>query len=147
MVRSAAKKNPVLAFCVIIIVILVLSGLLPLQRELLMSTSTAVTFLLSATSIILFQYADDNKKILLAARVLALCTLFIGLLRISTIVFGYNSFDFLFVDNIHAGYQVNSMVLVTAVGFVFTGTALYLLTLHKAEKIFWPHILSIGVLF
>lgn len=146
MVRSAAKKNPVLAFCVIIIALLVLSGMLHLDREFLMSTSTAVTFLVAATSKILFQYAANNKKTLILARVLALCTLLIGLLRISTIAFGYNSLDFLFVGNTEAGYP-NSMVLVTAVGFVFTGIALYLLTLHNAEKIFWPHLLSIGILF
>ncbi|HUS03844.1 MAG TPA: hypothetical protein VMY77_19020, partial [Chitinophagaceae bacterium] len=132
MIRLAAKKNPVLEFCVLIIVILVLSGLLPLQRELLMATATAITFLFAATSKILLHYSDENKKILVTARVLALCTLFIGILRISTIVFDYNAFVFLFGDNINPGAPVNSMVLVTAVGFVLTGTALYLLTLHNA---------------
>ncbi|HUS01464.1 MAG TPA: PAS domain S-box protein, partial [Chitinophagaceae bacterium] len=131
-----AKKIPVPELSVLFIALLVLSGLLPLEKEWLMSTASAITFILAAAAKLIFQFSDNNKKLLLPVRVLAICILLVGLVRISAIIFGFNSLGSLL-----------DMPLVTALGFIFIATALYLLTLHNAEKILLPHLLSMGILF
>ena len=130
------KKIPVPELCILIIALLVLSGLLPFDKEWLMRTATAVTMILAASAKLIFQFSGNNKKLLLPVRILAICVLIIAFIRILAIIFGFGSSGFLF-----------DMPLVTAIGFVFIGLAVFLLTFHNAEKIVWPHILSIGVLF
>ena len=142
---SLIKKLPVFEFCALIITLITLSGWHPVGSR-LMSTSTALTFIIAITSKFFYEYSDINKRLLLTARILAYCTIVIGVIRIAAIIFEWYSINKLFfIDTING--SETSMVLVTAFSFVIIGIALYRITLYNAEKIFFPHVLSLIVLF
>lgn len=142
MARSSIKKLPLLELGVLIFSVLILvtwifqpAILLGMRLGLLIGQETAITFIIAGLSKIFFTYSKANKKLLLAAKLLAVIVLAIGLIRIGIIVFG------------NPVGSPTSMALLTAFSFVFTGTSLYYLTINHAEKIFFPHVLSLIVFF
>lgn len=142
MTRSAVIKFPILEASALVITVFVLAGWQPASRAPLMSMATAVMFIIAIASKILFEYSDSNKKLLLISRTLALCTLLAGLTRIVSAVFSISAIDNLFSVE-HPGGTEIFLVLVTGFTFILLGTALYRITLYNAEKIFFPHLLSV----
>ena len=100
----------------------------------MISGETAIVFIIAAVSKIFFTYSKANKKLLPAAKLLALYVSVIGIIKILVIVSGYQGTS-------------GSMALLTAVSFVFTGASLYYLTINNAEKIFLPHLFSLIIFF
>ena len=148
MIRSILKKTPVPELAALIIAVMALAGWLPEKQGWTISTLTAVTFIICIISKLLFEYAPANKKLLLPARILALCAIGIGVLNIVAIVFKLIPVDSLFerMPEDIIGSEKN-MVLISGGSFILIGIALYRLTFNNAEKIFLSHILSLFILF
>ena len=141
MPRSSIKKLPLLELVVLIFSVLILSawGFQPallngMKTGFVIGQEVAITFIIAALSKIFITYSNTNKKLLQAAKAFAVYVSVIGVIRIIIILFG-NS------------VSPNSMALLTAFSFVFTGVSLYYLTISKAEKIFLPHLLSLIIFF
>ena len=141
MTRLTLKKIPLLELSVLLLSIIVLvmsfsqAGLLNNMRpDLLMSREGALTFIIAGSSKLLFTYSTTNKKFMALARSLALYVSIIGIIRILAIVFE------------HSG-PGNTMPLLAAFNFMFTGIGLFYLTINNTEKIFLPHILALVIFF
>src|SRR6266536_3785725 len=96
MIRSILKKTPLPELAALIITVMALAGWLPEKRGWSISALTAITFIICILSRLLFEYASVNKKLLLPARILALCTIGIGILNIVAILFKLMPVDNLF---------------------------------------------------
>ena len=154
MTRSAVKKIPLLEVSAIIIAMLSLAylywdiNILPgLKSSLVMNAAAAMIFLAAASSRLFFIYSLTNKKLLQPAKVLAAGTVLMGVISWLAIIFKINSFGGLFLsDQINSGSALSHMPVASAFCFILLGTALYYITLHKGEKIFLPHLLSLIIL-
>lgn len=153
MIRSRPKQVPILEAIVILISILILGDLYLgfkinlVKNGLSISPVAAITFIIAAASKILFDYSFSNPKLLLQARILALCTIAIGIISFIALVFGLipkgNLADSATEDVMAS---VKDMPLITAFSFILIGSALYRMTFNNAEKIFFPHIISLIIL-
>jgi PAS domain S-box len=97
---------------------------------------TAATFIVCSVSKLFFENAEKNKRLLLVARVLAGCTIIIGVINIIALVFNF----------LPAGSE-KSMAFITAFCFCLLGIALYRITLYNSQKVFLSHVLSLIILF
>ena len=146
MIRLFFKKIPLFETAALIITLLALTGWEPIRNAALMSTATAITFIICIASKFIFEYAYVNKNLLLPARILALCTLLAGIVTFAATIFKFESVNnFFFIERVNG--SETSMVLITAFSFMLIGIALYCITLNNAEKIFIPHALSVITLF
>ena len=148
MIRSIIKKTPLPELAALIIAAMALTGWLPEKQGWSVSAFTAITFIICILSKLFFEYSRVNRKLLLPARILALCTIGIGILNIVAIVFKLMPVDSLFerMQDDVIGSEKN-MVLISGLNFIIIGIALYRLTFSNAEKIFLSHVLSIVILF
>ena len=146
MIRSFFKKLPLFEALVLFIALLTLMGWEPIGNTALMSYATAIAFIVCIASKLFFEYASINKNLLLPARILALCVLLAGIVTITANVFQFDSINNSFFIERAKGPEF-SIVLITEFCFVLIGTALYCITLSNAERIFFPHVISLITLF
>jgi two-component system sensor histidine kinase UhpB len=145
MIQTFFKKFPVLELTALIITFLVLAGWHSKGGGALMSPVTAVFFLAAIASKLFFEYSEFNRGLLLPARIFAIATTLAGVFRLAGVAFNINRINEIFyVEYMGSDY---SMVLISAFSFILLGIAFYMLTLHNAEKIFYPHLLALITLF
>ena len=144
------KKFPLLELSALVVAILVFIGWqfdVQIFDSEMMSRAAAVTFIICIASKLLFNLSAGNKKLLLPAKILAVCTVLIAALRIIAMFSAPNQLDDLFLfqkgqEGVNIAF--NTMTLVTAVCFVLLGVALYSITIDR-EKILLPQTLSVAV--
>lgn len=156
--KNITKYASIQAFAVIMIAVSVLCGWLfsvtffkhPIAQWISMNPATAVAFILSGSSFLLFNTKIHSKTKHIIASTLAGCVCLIGILKIVELITGIelgldsvlHSFSADFADNTISG-MVNSMSVTTAICFILLGFSLFLVNMEVFPTPTLAHLLAL----